>query len=586
MANKDLAKKDDFRVIYKSDLIPNSPFAYLASLPPDLKAAIVEGLRRGADQGQGRLRQLSDGKDHGIHQGRRQVLRARRRADQVHRPAAQAEELTAAAGASVRLGFGPTEERTGGGWAKHRCCPPFETRSFGPLLRVRWCLPLVTDDLTDRPAAGGPVAALLDAYEASVRSRRWHTLLMVACIAVAMRAVVDLGRGLAAASFLDNIHRFPSYIIRLFQLENGQPGLDRFRRMVLGPAALAPAARRDLADGLRRHGAGRDRRFVLGFLAAANVAPSRWVRLTVRRFCELLPHRAGAGVRPGVRDRLRARPGWRACWPSPSTSLGALGKLFAEVVENIDMKPVEGVIAGGSSWPVAMRFGALPQVMSNFMSYALLRFEINVRSAAVMGFVGAGGIGQDLIEAIRKFYYSDVSAILVLILLTVSIIDTLTSHGATSPDRPAGEALMPGHFPVDLGAVRGRHPEHFQRFDRRRQAVARHGGRGLRPADLRHGRARLLRRQAAGRHGPAGRDCRPHAAARSDGLWAHARLFASALIETVAIALLGTAGRGCDPGAAARFAGGPQRHRPARGALLRRGVRSTPSAASTSWYGR
>jgi phosphonate transport system permease protein len=62
------------------------------------------------------------------------------------------------------------------------------------------------------------------------------------------------------------------------------------------------------------------------------------------------------------------------------------------------------------------------------VSYALLRFEINVRSTAVMGFVGAGGIGQDLIEAIRKFYYSDVSAILVLIVITVSVIDTLTSH--------------------------------------------------------------------------------------------------------------------------------------------------------------
>jgi phosphonate transport system permease protein len=75
-----------------------------------------------------------------------------------------------------------------------------------------------------------------------------------------------------------------------------------------------------------------------------------------------------------------------------------------------------------------MRFGALPQTTSNFVSYTLLRFEINVRSTAVMGFVGAGGIGQDLIEAIRKFYYSDVSAILLLIVITVSVIDTLTSY--------------------------------------------------------------------------------------------------------------------------------------------------------------
>ncbi|MGH8429476.1 MAG: PhnE/PtxC family ABC transporter permease, partial [Solimonas sp.] len=90
-------------------------------------------------------------------------------------------------------------------------------------------------------------------------------------------------------------------------------------------------------------------------------------------------------------------------------------------------KPVEGATATGADWVSTIRFAVLPQVLSNFASYTLLRFEINVRGAAVMGFVGAGGIGQDLIEAIRKFYYSDVSAILLLILVTVALIDTLTS---------------------------------------------------------------------------------------------------------------------------------------------------------------
>jgi phosphonate transport system permease protein len=107
---------------------------------------------------------------------------------------------------------------------------------------------------------------------------------------------------------------------------------------------------------------------------------------------------------------------------------GALGKLFYEVLENIDQKPVEGLIASGASWTKTMRFAVLPQVLSNFISYALLRFEINVRGASVMGFVGAGGIGQDLIEAIRKFYYADVSAILVLIIATVALIDLVTER--------------------------------------------------------------------------------------------------------------------------------------------------------------
>jgi phosphonate transport system permease protein len=92
------------------------------------------------------------------------------------------------------------------------------------------------------------------------------------------------------------------------------------------------------------------------------------------------------------------------------------------------MKPVDGAVSCGASWTQSIRYAVLPQVMSNFASYALLRFEINVRGAAVMGFVGAGGIGQDLIEAIRKFYYSDVSALLFLIIVTVMLIDLTTER--------------------------------------------------------------------------------------------------------------------------------------------------------------
>ena len=267
---------------------------------------------------------------------------------------------------------------------------------------------------------------LLDAYEASVRSRRWHTLLILFCIAVAM-VLSSISAEVSLPKLFDNIHRFPSYIIRLFQLENGRPvwtdvaewfwGLPRWLRL-LGETLLMAY----VGTVLGTLGA-----FVLSFFAAANVAPSRWLRMLVRRFCEIcrtVPELVFALVFV-IAFGLGPVAGVLAV---AIHTVGALGKLFAEVVENIDMKPVEGITAGGSSWPVAMRFGALPQTISNFVSYALLRFEINVRSTAVMGFVGAGGIGQDLIEAIRKFYYSDVSAILVLIVITVSVIDTITSY--------------------------------------------------------------------------------------------------------------------------------------------------------------
>jgi phosphonate transport system permease protein len=104
-------------------------------------------------------------------------------------------------------------------------------------------------------------------------------------------------------------------------------------------------------------------------------------------------------------------------------SMGASGKLFAEASENIDMKPVDGIRSVGGSWLQCMRYGVFPQVLPNFVSYTLWRFEINVRTAAVMGFVGAGGIGQELITAIRMLYYEDISALLILIIATVALID-------------------------------------------------------------------------------------------------------------------------------------------------------------------
>jgi phosphonate transport system permease protein len=167
--------------------------------------------------------------------------------------------------------------------------------------------------------------------------------------------------------------------------------------------------------------------FLLCFIAAKNTAVSQWSRFAARRFlefCRTVPEIVFALIFV-VAFGLGPLPGVLAI---AIHTIGALGKLFSEVVENIDMKPVEGLTSTGASWTETMRFAVVPQVLSNFTSYALLRFEINVRGAAVMGFVGAGGIGQDLIEAVRKFYYSDVSAILLMIVAAVMIIDLVTER--------------------------------------------------------------------------------------------------------------------------------------------------------------
>jgi phosphonate transport system permease protein len=162
--------------------------------------------------------------------------------------------------------------------------------------------------------------------------------------------------------------------------------------------------------------------FALNFFAAQNTSPGPWLRFTVRRLLEF------ARTVPGIVFALIFVIAF-GLGPMAGVlaiaihSTGALGKLFSEIVENADMKPVEGVRSTGASWLSCMRFAVLPQVSAGYASYALLRFEINVREASVMGFVGAGGIGQELVVAIRKFYYSDVSAILVTIIITVFIID-------------------------------------------------------------------------------------------------------------------------------------------------------------------
>jgi phosphonate transport system permease protein len=104
-------------------------------------------------------------------------------------------------------------------------------------------------------------------------------------------------------------------------------------------------------------------------------------------------------------------------------SCGALGKLFSEINENAELSAAEGVLATGGNWFQMVRYAVVPQVLPNFMSYTLLRFEINVRAASVVGFVGAGGIGQELMTSIRQFIYTDVSAIVLLLVCTVAIID-------------------------------------------------------------------------------------------------------------------------------------------------------------------
>lgn len=109
---------------------------------------------------------------------------------------------------------------------------------------------------------------------------------------------------------------------------------------------------------------------------------------------------------------------------------GALGKLFSEVNENADLKPVDGLSSVGANWMQKMLLGVVPQVAPNWLSYALLRFEINIRASAILGFVGAGGLGYELKTAIQwgQGKYDDAAAMFILLILTIIFFDQVSSY--------------------------------------------------------------------------------------------------------------------------------------------------------------
>jgi phosphonate transport system permease protein len=108
-------------------------------------------------------------------------------------------------------------------------------------------------------------------------------------------------------------------------------------------------------------------------------------------------------------------------------TVGALGKMFFEVVENADMKPDDGLRSVGASWFERVRFGIVPQVMPNFVSYFLLRTEINVRASTIIGAVGGGGIGEVFRLSISRDHAAKTYAIVILLFLTIVAVDQLSA---------------------------------------------------------------------------------------------------------------------------------------------------------------
>ncbi len=166
--------------------------------------------------------------------------------------------------------------------------------------------------------------------------------------------------------------------------------------------------------------------FFLAFFAARNLMPNSWVRNAVRRLFEVLrafPEVVVAGFFLAILS-LGPLPAIAAV---SLHTVGALGKLFFEVIENADMKAEEGLRAAGANWIERVWFGIVPQVLPNLASYALLRLEINVRASTIIGAVGGGGIGELLRLSISQNHEAKTLAIVLLLLLTIIAVDQLSA---------------------------------------------------------------------------------------------------------------------------------------------------------------
>ena len=288
-----------------------------------------------------------------------------------------------------------------------------------------------------------PLAIFEERFGALRRARRRESLLLFA-ILILLFLVSAVWTGFSPAKILEGLPRIGEYFGKLFSIQPSQTappiavvswahlfgGVKEpqsiaywfYRINVYGTLLWQTVQMAILATVL-----GYCTAFVLSFPAARTLTSNRATVFLARRVLEIF------------RTIPQVVLAFIFVWPfgiGPLAGIlaiaihttGALGKLFSELNENADQRPVEGIKSTGAGWMAQMRYGVVPQMLPGFLSYGLLRFEINVRSSTIIGFVGAGGIGQELKRVIGFNIYEEVSAICILILLIVVAIDLLSAQ--------------------------------------------------------------------------------------------------------------------------------------------------------------
>lgn len=256
-------------------------------------------------------------------------------------------------------------------------------------------------------------------YIAMTRRKRLYGGLLLALFVVLMASGFRVADARNAGGFFDGIHRFfdfPAEILsEAFERWRNLPGLFvEFIPSLIETLNIAAVS--TLFGGLLA--------MLLAFLSTRGLA--LWPRLipVFRRSMDVMRAIPEIVIALVLIFLLGGGP-VPAMIAIAFHTAGALGKLFSEAAENADIKPVEGLASVGAGWLQRMWFGVLPQVAPNWSSYALLRFEINIRASAILGFVGSGGIGYDLKTALQwgQGKYDEVVAIFALLFLTIMAVD-------------------------------------------------------------------------------------------------------------------------------------------------------------------
>lgn len=277
--------------------------------------------------------------------------------------------------------------------------------------------------MTDLTQGAAPLAATQDSYMAMVRQKRLYSVIAILVFVVLLVSGFRVANDRNAGGFFDGIHRifdFPADVVgEAWDKRADMAGLlwkylpDLIETLNIAAVATLTGA----ALGL-----------VLSLLSTRGMA--RWPVLipVFRRIMDVTRALPEIVVALVLIYMLGGGP-IPAMIAIALHTAGALGKLYSEVNENADLKPVDGLSSVGATWSQKMLLGVMPQVAPNYLSYGLLRFEVNIRASAILGFVGAGGIGYELRNSMAwgPGRFDEAAAIFILLFVTIVAVDQLSS---------------------------------------------------------------------------------------------------------------------------------------------------------------